>query len=367
MTIGSFRDSYTSLGFNSFSLEMDYVTGPGRKKGGFPEGYDFPVFGIGINYNTMSDVIFRSAHGHYSDMVSLYGIISRDLFRTRHLGFGYDVSLGLSYSSGYYDVQTNSANWFFSSPVLLYVAGGGHLTWMIGPRLDLSGEINVRHNSSARLAYPNGGLNYWGGGLSARYRFRDRSAPAGNIFKTHRISEDLYRKGWSFEIYGGGGVHACAAEWRALVKTVPRDELSTSLLKRWPMASLSADVIYRLGGRFAAGFTADGFWCSNTGRLQWADSVLYSEEEVAASKGYSPLSGGVGIVQEVFYRNAALYIQEGLYLYRHAGIRGEHGPLYERAGIRYYPESLDPFFISVCIKAHRFKADYLDFTVGIRL
>ena len=72
-------------------------------------------------------------------------------------------------------------------------------------------------------------------------------------------------------------------------------------------------------------------------------------------------------MQEVFYRNAALYIQEGLYLYRHAGIRGEHGPLYERAGIRYYPESLDPFFVSVCIKAHRFKADYLDFTVGIRL
>ena len=27
----------------------------------------------------------------------------------------------------------------------------------------------------------------------------------------------------------------------------------------------------------------------------------------------------------------------------------------------------DDLFVSVCIKAHKFKADYLDFTVGIRL
>ena len=366
MTIGSFRDSYTSLGFNSFTLEFDYATAPGGK-GSFADGYNYPVFGIGLNYNTLSDVKFRSASGPYDDMVSLYGIISRDLLRTGHLGFGYNVSLGLSYSSGYYDVRTNSANWFFSSPILLYVAGGGHLTWMVGKRLDLEADISVRHNSSARLAYPNGGLNYWGGGLSARYRLQDRTAPAGNVFRRRDISKNLYEKGWSFELYAGGGVHACAAEWRALVKTTPRDELSNSMLRKWPMASLSADAIYRFAGRFAAGFTVDGFWCSNTDRLRWADSVLYTEEEVAASKGYAPFSGGVGIVQEVFYRNIALYVQEGIYLYRHAGIRGEHGPIYERAGMRYYPKSLDPFFFSVCIKAHRFKADYLDVTVGIKL
>ena len=365
MTIGSFRDSYTSLGFNSFNLEFDYATAPGGK-GSFADGYNYPIFGIGLNYNTLSDVNFRSASGHYDDMMSLYGIISRDLLRTRHIRFGYNVSLGLSYSSGYYDTQTNSANWFFSSPILLYVAGGGHLTWMIGPRLDLEADISVRHNSSARLAYPNGGLNYWGGGLSARYRFQDRTAPKGNVFKRRVISENLYEKGWSFELYAGGGVHACAAEWRALVKTTPKSELSNSLLRKWPMASLSIDAIYRFAGRFAAGFTADGFWSSNTERLRWADSVLYTEEEIAASKGYAPLSGGLGIVQEVFYRNIALYVQEGIYLYRHSGIRGEHGPIYERAGMRYYPKTLDPFFCSVCIKAHRFKADYLDFSVGIK-
>ena len=135
---------------------------------------------------------------------------------------------------------------------------------------------------------------------------------------------------------------------------------------RWPMLSLSTDAIYRTGERFALGFTADGFWNSNTERLKWADSVLYSEEENAASKGYSPFSFGVGLVQEIFYNNVALYVQEGIYLQRKMGIHGEHGWLYERAGIRYYPEALHPFFVSVCIKAHKFKADYMDFSVGIR-
>ena len=365
MTIGSFRDSYTSLGFNAFTLEADYQTAGGY--GGYQAGYNYPVFGIGLTWNTLSDVKFKSKNGSYSDMVTAYGTISRDLVRTNHLGFGYNIHLGLSYSSGYYDAQTNSANWFFSSPILFYAAGGGHLTWLVSPRLDLEAGIIVKHNSSARLAYPNGGLNYWGGGLSARYRFQSGKPQAGNIFRTPKISPEVYRKRWNFELYAGGGVHACAAEWRALVKTVPRNELSTSLLKKWPMASLSADAIYRISGRFGLGTTVDGFWCSNTGRLRWADSVLYEADEVASSKGYSPFSAGIGLVQEVFYRNAALYVQEGIYLYRHMGIRGEHGPLYERAGIRYYPPSLDPFFVSVCIKAHKFKADYLDFSIGIRL
>lgn len=367
MTVGSFRDTYTSLGFNSYTVEFDRSTLGTENDGSYAAGYNFPVFGIGLSYSTLSDVIFKSPSGHYSDMISLYGKLSRDLLRTRHVGFGYDVHLGMSYSSGYYDTQTNSGNWFFSSPVLLYVAGGGHLTWMVAPKLDIEARINVRHNSSARLSYPNGGLNYWGGGLAARYRFQSARPPAGDVFKTPRISEDSFAKKWTFELYAGGGVHACAGEWRALVKTVPKEELSNSLLKKWPMASLSADAIYRLSGRLGAGVTVDGFWCSNTERLRWADSILYTEEEVNASKGYSPFSAGVGIVQEIFYKNAALYVQEGLYLYRHMGIRGYHGPLYERAGIRYYPPALDPFFLSVCIKAHKFKADYLDLTVGIRL
>lgn len=363
MTIGSFRDSYTSLGFNSFLLEWDFITrGP---EGSFSAAYNHPVFGIGLAYNGLGEVKFRSADGHYSGMVAAYGTMSRDLVRFGRFSGGYDLSLGLSYSDGYYDPLTNSANWFFSSPVLLYASGGGHITWQMTRRIDLIADISVRHNSSARFKYPNGGLNYWGGGLSARYHFQDRPAVERKGFRTPRIAESEYEKGWSYEIYAGGGVHACAAEWLALSETVDLETLAATRLRRWPMASLGLDAVYRLSGRFGVGAAGDAFYCSNMDALRWSDSVIY-DEEAAEAASYDPFSFGLGAVQEVFYKNVAVYLQEGCYLYRKAGIHGYHGRIYERAGFRAYPRWLDPFFLSVCIKAHRFKADYLDFTVGIK-
>ena len=363
MTIGSFRDSYTSLGFNSYTLEWDFVTR--GNEGSFAAAYNHPVFAIGLAYNGLDEVKFLSKNGHYSGMVAAYGLISRDLLRLGRFSGGYDLSLGLSYSSGYYDPLENSANWFFSSPFLFYVAGGGHITWQAARRLDLVADISVRHNSSARFAYPNGGLNYWGGGLSARYHFQDRPYNKRRGARTQRIADSEYEKGWSYEFYAGGGVHACAAEWLATSKTVDRETLAATRLRRWPMGSLGFDAIYRMTGRFALGATANAFYCSNMDALRWSDGVIYGEEAASAAS-YAPFSFGIGAVQEVFYKRTAFYLQEGYYLYRKAGIHGDHGRIYERAGLRLYPEWLDPLFISVSIKAHRFKADYMDFTVGIR-
>ena len=363
MTIGSFRDSYTSLGFNSFTLEWDFITR--GADGSYSAAYNHPTFGIGLTYNGLDEVQFKSKNGHYSGMVAAYGILSRDLIRLGQFSGGYDLSLGASYSDGYYDPVTNRSNWFFSSPVLFYVAGGGHITWQVARRLDLVADISVRHNSSARFAYPNGGLNYWGGGLSARYHFQDRPDYSRRGVRTPRIADGEYEKGWSYELYAGGGVHACAAEWLATSKTVDRETLAATSLRKWPMGSLGFDAVYRLSGRFGVGATASAFYCSNMEALKWADGIIYGDEAASAAS-YSSFSFGAGAVQEVFYKRTAFYLQEGYYFYRKAGIHGYHGRLYERAGLRLYPKRIEPFFFSVCIKAHRFKAEYMDFTVGIR-
>ena len=364
MQIGSFRSSYTQTGFHSCTVEWDFVTR--GADGSFASAYNHPIFGIGLSYNSLDEVRFVGENGHYDPMLALYGSMARDLVRRGPFAFGYDLALGLSYSSGYYDPVTNGANWFFSSPVLFYAAGGGHLTWQLGKRLDLQADITVRHNSSARFAYPNGGLNYWGGGLSARYHFQDRPRYARSGLTGPRITADRYERGWSYEVYAGGGVHACAAEWQACSETMDAQTLAATKLRRWPMASLSFDALYRLSGRFALGATVNGFYASNSERLKWADGILYGEDAVSQSKGYAPLSCGIGAVQEIFYGDLAFYFQEGFYLYKRAGIHADHGRLYERAGLRYYPHRLSPFFISACIKAHNFKADYLDFTLGLR-
>lgn len=364
MEMGSYRSSYTHTGFNAFMVEWDFQTR--GEAGSFSAAYNHPVFGIGLTYNALNEVKFQSPDGHYDGMIALYGTMARTLYRQGPFSFGYDLALGFSYSSGYYNPVTNGANWFFSTPVLFYAAGGGHLTWQVGKRVDLQADFSVRHNSSARFAYPNGGLNYWGGGLSARYYFQDRERADARGLSTPRIAQDRYTKGWNYELYAGGGIHACAAEWQALSETVDRETLAATRLRRWPMASLGLDAIYRLSGRVALGATVNAFYASNSERLEWADNILYGADAVAASKGYSPFSFGVGAVQEIFYEQVALYLQEGFYLYKRAGIHADHGRFYKRAGIRYYPRRLAPLFFSTCIKVHHFKADYVDFTVGVR-
>ena len=364
LDIATYRDSYSQTGFHSYTLEWDFVTR--GADGSFSAAYNHPVFGLGFTYSDLSKVKFTSPGGRYEDMLAVYARASRELLRRGTLFAGYDLSLGLSYSGAYFDPLTNSDNWFIGAPVLIYVDAGAHVGLQVGRRMDLLAEVAVRHHSSARTAYPNGGLNYWGGGVSARYHLSDRPSLPRTGSPRPRIDSSLYTKGWCFEIYAGGGVHACAAEWRAYTEILDAEGLSQVRLHRFPMGTLGFDALYRLGGRIALGASATAFYCSNMETLRWADGIIYGESEAERSS-YAPFSFGIGAVQEFFYKNVALYIQEGFYLYRKAGIHGDHGRIYERAGLRFYPEWMGPFFFGMSIKAHLFKADYLDFNVGVRL
>lgn len=352
----NYKEFYTKLDFQTYSLEYEWRP----LKGNFAAAYNYPTFGVGISYSTLSNVLFAGAYGRYADMVTAYGSFSRDLLAWERLSMGYNFSLGIAYTSEYFDALANQDNWFIGAPVLFHVSGGGHVTLKLTDRFGLEARLTAGHNSNARFAYPNSGLNYMGGGLSAKYTINPTTVPKK---KRTPIPETDFAKGWHYEIYAGGGVHACAAEWLAISETVDNETLAATKLKRWPMASLSFDAIYRVSGKFACGATADAFYASNYETLRWADSVILGEE---SERGYSPFSGGVGLVQEIFYRNTALYLQECIYLYRKMGTSGYHGPMYERAGLRFYPPKISPLFISVCIKAHLLKADYADIALGVR-
>ena len=62
LVIGSFKDSYNQRQFNSFALEWDFVTDQAAGNGSFASAFNWPVFGIGLNYNTLSDVQFKSKY-----------------------------------------------------------------------------------------------------------------------------------------------------------------------------------------------------------------------------------------------------------------------------------------------------------------
>jgi hypothetical protein len=82
------------------------------------------------------------------------------------------------------------------------------------------------------------------------------------------------------------------------------------------------------------------------------------------------------VVQEVYWGNFAVHVAIGAYPYRHKGVNGElakeagdreRGWHYEKAGFRYYFPKLGDMFVGFAIKSHSIKAEYLEFSLGVRI
>ena len=180
-----------------------------------------------------------------------------------------------------------------------------------------------------------------------------------------------------YAIVLGGGVHTCMAEWYAYVEkeTDPAKKQEIHL-KKHPKLSLSFDAMYRYALRYATGASIDVFYSSNMDELEKADRIVYGDEAVENSPGYAPISVGIAVVQEVYWKNLAVHVAIGAYPYRHKGVNGpeakaagdrERGWHYEKAGLRWYFPKLGDTFVGFAIKSHSIKAEYLEFSVGIRL
>ena len=110
--------------------------------------------------------------------------------------------------------------------------------------------------------------------------------------------------------------------------------------------------------------------------LEASDRILYGDEAVNNCPGYSPISVGIAFVQEVYWRNLAVHVAIGAYPYRHKGVNDkalndkfddrERGWHYEKAGFRYYFPKLGDTFLGFAIKSHSIKAEYLEFSAGVR-
>ena len=183
----------------------------------------------------------------------------------------------------------------------------------------------------------------------------------------------------------GGGVHTCQAEWNKYAfdhslpdkpARVPTKEEAAGL-KAHPKYSIGFDATYRYALRYATGLGLDIFYSSNMDHLRAADEILYGKEAVENNPGYAPISIGVALVQEIYWRNLAVHIALGAYPYRHKGVNDkelnekfsdrERGWHYEKAGLRYYFPNLGDTFVGFAIKSHSIKAEYLEFSIGWRL
>lgn len=223
-----------------------------------------------------------------------------------------------------------------------------------------------------------------GGGVYVRYRMEEYDY--SKYLKSASVKTD-YEKGFQYMLTLGTGFHTCMAEWNAYVENADlydKQKLNHQL-KAHPKFSLSFDAVYRYSLRYATGIGLDLFYSTNMKELEASDRIVYGDEAVNNSPGYAPLSVGIALIQEVYWRNFAIHISLGAYPYRHKGVNGpeaeaikteslgpgavgdrERGWHYEKAGLRYYMPKLGDTFVGFAIKSHSIKAEYLEFSIGKR-
>ena len=378
--IEKLHPNQTTFGYMTYDLGLGFQTEP-ESGNAFAQQFGYPILSVGFSLARMGHFQF-SDHTKFPDLYTIYGSFERSLFRSRYLSLGYQFDFGGTYNPGKYDPVKNPGNNWLSSPFMAYFGVGAVAKVHIGKRWEIGADAMFRHYSNGRLALPNEAINALGGGIFARYRLSDYEY-AKYTGKPQKSTD--FDKGMQYMITLGGAVHTCQAEWNLYAydhskpekpARVPTKEEAASL-KAHPKFSLSFDALYRYALRYATGIGVDMFYSSNMKELEAADRILYGDAAVEASPGYSPISIGLAVVQEVYWNNFAVHVAIGAYPYRHKGVNDkelneklddrERGWHYEKAGFRYYFPKLADTYVGFAIKSHSIKAEYLEFSVGIRL
>lgn len=366
------RPNLSTYGYMTYEASVGLQTSP-NDGSVFSQLFGYPVFNFGFS-------LARTEHFKFHDsttlpnLYSLYGSFERSLLRRKLFSLGYLLDFGATYNPGRYDPVNNPGNNWLSSPVMAYFGAGAFVKLHVGKRWEIGVDAMFRHYSNGRLSLPNEALNALGGGLFARYRLSDYDY---SKYSKREILNADYKKGMQYIIVLGGGVHTCMAEWNAKVERegdpVKKSEVK---LKAHPKFSVSVDALYRYALRYASGVSLDVFYSSNMKELEASDRIVYGDEAVENSPGYDPISVGIALVHEVYWHNLAVHVAVGAYPYRRKGVNGieakelgdrERGWHYEKAGLRYYFPKLGNTFLGFAIKSHSVKAEYLEFSAGIRL
>ena len=366
------RPNLKTYGYMTYEAGVGFQTNP-CDSSAYARQFGYPMLNFGFSLARMGNFKFYD-QTHFSNLYSLFGSFERSLMRKKHVSLGYLLDFGATYNPDRYDPVNNPGNNWLSSPVMAYFGAGAFVKFHIGDRWEIGADAMFRHYSNGRLALPNEALNALGAGLFARYRLDDYD------YKEYtgkpRMKGD-YKRGMQYMIVLGGGVHTCMAEWNAKVET-ENDPVKKSEVKltAHPKLSLSVDAMYRYALRYASGVSVDVFYSSNMKELEASDRIVYGDEAVEKSPGYAPISIGLALVQEVYWHNLAVHVAIGAYPYRHKGVNGieakeagdrERGWHYEKAGLRYYFPKFGDTFLGFAIKSHSIKAEYLEFSAGIRI
>lgn len=356
-------DFLAKNGHMGYTLQWAYNTRPGGKNDVFNEILNFPVFGIGVNYDAYSTMGFTN-NSRVGNFVDLYGFMEASMYKNRWFSAGFLLNLGLSATNVVYDPVNNPGMINIGAPLTVFMAFGPQFKFRPAECLELALNTYWIHHSNGNAWMPNFGLNDLSVGVSARYN------PGGAYTEQVRslsIPHEFERK-LSVDVYATTGFHSCKTEFKAYNQMVKNPRLKKNDFVSHPRAGIGVDVTYRYSLMCASGLVADGVYNWGIDELEKCDRIIYGDKEVAESKGYSPFNMSLGLFHEFYYRNMSVFCAVCGYVFRKVGIYEDKTRFFQRAGMRFYMPRLSNMFLGCCIRATKFNnADYFEFQMGIKI
>jgi len=320
----------------------------------FASIYNYPTFGMGFSMTDFSNVKMYSGTD-LGNIYALYGFMEVSLIRYKKIRLNPNFSVGFSYNTDTYIPVLNSDKIFSSIPFMIYVGLDFGLKYQPADHWEFGLALNAKHYSNGRLGIMNKGINICGGNASLRYYL------SPNNSQYPKKTNLPYQRYFYYHVAVSAGVQTYLEDLK-----VRRDEIQEGKERRYSKFSVSSDISYRFSRIYGFGIGLNLFYVPSTYSFSEYDKITFGED-VASTLKYDPISVGISVNQELYYKNAAVFGNLGYYLYRELGKRVDEKKYYQQFGFRYYFPKMNDFFLGYSIKAHEFKkAEYFEFSLGKR-
>lgn len=289
--------------------------------------YNEPIYGVGFYSSTFNNDIIGNPY-------ALYGFVQTPIAPRSYSRWSYDYRIGLGLSGNFnpYNAEDNPLNLVIGSKNNVFIDFGIRAQYAFHPKWRAGVGFAFHHFSNGALALPNTGVNLVPLTISVNYQ------PNPTPISKNKAEILPYSRKVLFHVNYGIGAKQL------------REEHEHRYLKTTLSAYASRHVSYkwRIGGGVDLFYSSSG-----------------NDNEIAGDKSGtlgSKLSGGPSFyLAHILNHRLVLNGNVGYYVHNQV-FNGEINKIFLRAGARYYVYR--NVNAGVSIKAHKGKADFIEWTVG---
>ena len=309
------------------------------------------------------------------DAFAAYPYISYSIIRTEFLKLNFKGGAGVSFlTKNYYNTNTDSVgsvlpsltgtNGAIGSVINVYFSAGASIEIPILRGLSLTGDYTWNHMSNGSAVTPNSGLNLLNGFVGLKYTPNYKKYSFPQTQKLEGITKKFYP-----EIIVSGGFR----------------QLYYQDQKTFPIASVIAGLYHPITNFYRMGIAVDAFYDG-----AFDGNTKFKRYYITSDDSKNKFRVGISLQNELLFGKLIGGIDFGLYLYDPLknlspcdskgflvnplqtkgliypyNIDSEDGWLYTRVTLKYAISK--HYFLSVGLKTHLQKAEFIEWGIGYKL